>query len=105
MTTVVNEETTLELLDGTTVIVRPLKISLLREFMKKFDEIATVADDNEKSLALLIDCVKVALKQYKPELLDDKVDLEEILNLPMVYQIINEASGIDLSGTSLLGNI
>jgi hypothetical protein len=105
MTTVVNEETTLELLDGTTVTVRPLKISLLREFMKKFDEIATVADDNEKSLALLIDCVRVAFKQYKPELLNDKVDLEEILNLPMVYQIINEASGIDLSGTSLLGNI
>jgi hypothetical protein len=105
MTTVVNEETTLELLDGTAVTVKPLKISLLREFMKKFDEIATVADDNEKSLALLIDCVKVALKQYKPELLDGKVDLEEILNLPMVYQIINEASGIDLSGTSLLGNI
>jgi len=105
MATVYNEETTLELLDGSTINVKPLKISLLREFMKKFDEISKVADDNEKSLELLIECVKVALKQYNPNLLDDKVDLEEILNLPMVYQIINEASGIDLSGTSLIGNV
>lgn len=105
MATVVNEETTIELLDGTSITVRPLKISLLREFMKKFDEISEVAEDNEKSLALLVDCVKIALKQYEPKLLEKDVDLEEILNLPMVYKVINEASGIDLTGTSLLGNI
>lgn len=105
MTTVVNEQTTLELLDGTSITVRPLKISLLREFMKKFDEISEVAEDNEKSLALLMDCVRISLKQYEPKLLEKDVDLEEILNLPMVYKVINEASGIDLSGTSLLGNI
>jgi inhibitor of KinA sporulation pathway (predicted exonuclease) len=105
MSTTVNEATTVELLDGTSITVRPLKISLLREFMKKFDEISEVAEDNEKSLALLVECVKIALKQYEPKLLEKETDLEEILNLPMVYKIINEASGIDLSGTSLLGNI
>jgi inhibitor of KinA sporulation pathway (predicted exonuclease) len=105
MAVTVNEATTVELLDGTSITVRPLKISLLREFMKKFDEISAVAEDNEKSLALLVECVKIALKQYEPKLLEKEVDLEEILNLPMVYKIINEASGIDLSGTSLLGNI
>ena len=103
MATTINEQTTIELLDGTSINLRPLKISLLHEFMKKFDEVSKVADDNEQSLAILMDCVRIALQQYEPKLLEKDVDLEEILNLPIVYSIINEAAGIDLSGTSLLG--
>jgi hypothetical protein len=50
--------------------VRPLKISLLRPFMKKFEGVAAVAENNEKSMTLLIECVKIAMEQYKPELAD-----------------------------------
>ena len=42
------EEKTVTLIDGTKIKVRPLKISLLRPFMKKFEDIAKVAEDNEK---------------------------------------------------------
>ena len=42
------ETKTLTLIDGKTITVRPLKISLLRQFMKKFDGIAKVAEDNDK---------------------------------------------------------
>ena len=38
MATTVYETTDIELLDGTKLKMRPLKISLLREFMKKFAE-------------------------------------------------------------------
>jgi len=65
------EEKTVTLIDGTKIKVRPLKISLLRPFMKKFEDIAKVAEDNEKSMDLLIDCVMIAMKQYKPELAED----------------------------------
>lgn len=105
MATTVNETKTVSLMDGTSIEVRPLKISLLREFMKKFEGIAAVADNNDKSMNLLIECVQIALKQYKPELAGDAKALEEVLDLPTVYKIVEEASGITLGDSSLVGNL
>lgn len=102
MTTVVNEEKELTLIDGTKIKVRPLKISLLRPFMKKFEGIADVAEDNDKSMNLLMECVQIAMKQYKPELADDLEVLEDMLDLPTVYKIVEEASGVNLSDVSSL---
>ena len=101
MTTTINEAKTITLLDGTSFEVRPLKISLLRSFMKKFDTIAEVADDNDKSMDALLECVAIALQQYKPEIAASAVDLEELLDLPTVYKIVEEASGINLSDTAI----
>jgi hypothetical protein len=70
--------------------------------MKKFEEIATVSQDNEKSLVVLLECVNIALQQYKPELADDMEKLEEILDLPTVYKIIEAASGVNLQEADLL---
>lgn len=102
MTTTINEAKTIKLIDGTEFIARPLKISLLRQFMKSFEGISAVSDDNEKSMDLLLECVSIALQQYKPELATDVKALEELLDLPLVYQIIEEASGIKLGDSSIL---
>lgn len=93
MATTLYEEQTLVLLDGTEIKVRPLKISLLRPFTKKFEGVKDVEEDNDKSMTLLIECVQIAMKQYKPELAEDIKKLEEILDLPTVYKIIEAASG------------
>lgn len=105
MTTTINEEKVYKLMDGTEISTRPLKISLLREFMAKFDEIAKVADDNNKSIDVLMQCVQIAMKQYKPEIAGDLAKLEEVIDLPTVYKIVEEASGINLADASLLANI
>lgn len=97
MATTINEEKTIALIDGTTISVRPLKISLLRPFMKKFEGIAEVAEDNDKSMSLLMECVQIAMQQYKPDLAGDLKALEEVLDLPTVYRIVEEASGVKLS--------
>jgi inhibitor of KinA sporulation pathway (predicted exonuclease) len=97
------ETKTLTLIDGKTITVRPLKISLLRQFMKKFDGIAKVAEDNDKSMNLLMECVAIAMQQYDPELAKDPKALEDNIDLPTVYQIVEEASGIKLQDASLLG--
>ncbi len=97
MATEINEVTTVTLIDGTSIEVRPLKISLLREFMKKFEGIAKVAEDNDKSMSLLMECVQIAMKQYKPEAAADLAALEDNLDLPTVYKIVEAASGIKLS--------
>jgi hypothetical protein len=105
MSTTINETKTVELLDGTKISVRPLKISLLRPFMTKFEGIAEVADNNEKSMTLLMECVQIAMKQYAPEQASDLKVLEDLLDLPTVYKIIEEASGIKLSEASLMGGL
>jgi inhibitor of KinA sporulation pathway (predicted exonuclease) len=97
MTTTVKEEKTITLMDNTTITVRPLKISLLKPFMAKFEKIAEVAADNEQSMNILMECVQIAMRQYAPEKAEDLSALEDNLDLPTVYKIVEEASGVNLS--------
>ncbi len=97
MATTKYEGETVTLIDGTTIELRPLKISLLRPFMKKFEGISEVASDNDKSMGLLVECAAIAMKQYKPELAEDITALEEILDLPTVYKIVEAASGVNMT--------
>ena len=101
MTTEVKEKT-IKLIDGTEVAVRPLKISLLRKFMKKFEGVGSLSEYNDKSMNLLIECVQIAMQQYMPEIAGDAKALEDNIDLPTVYQIIEEASGVKLSDQSLI---
>jgi hypothetical protein len=102
MATTINEAKTVKLLDGTEIELRPLKISLLRTFMTKFEKIQDVAEDNDKSITALLECVQIALQQFKPELSEDLKALEDNIDLPTVYAIIEEASGYALGGNQLL---
>ena len=104
MATSTYEEVELVLLDGTKIKARPLKISLLRQFMKKFEELAEVAENNDKSTTVLIECVQIAMKQYSPELADDIKKLEDNIDLPTVYRIIESASGVKLNDANALLN-
>jgi hypothetical protein len=107
MATAVYETIEIELLDGTQVKMRPLKISLLRDFMKKFAEISEVADDNDQSMDILLDCVQIAMKQYAPDLSVDRERLEDCIDLPSVYKVVEAASGIkfDDSGNLTAGSV
>ena len=103
MASSVYEVVEVELLDGTKLSMKPLKISLLRDFMKEFQKISDekVAEDNIKSMDLLLDCAAIAMKQYKPEIAD-KAKLEEIIDLPTVYKVIEVAAGIKLNDPNAL---
>ena len=97
MATTKHEGETAILMDGTVIELRPLKLSLLKPFLKKFEGIAKVADDNDKSMGLLLECVAIAMKQYKPELAEDIDALEENIDLPTVYKIVEAASGVNMT--------
>ena len=104
MATTVHEAEKIKLIDGTEIEIRPLKISLLRPFMAKMEGMTAVAEDNEKSMTLLIECVQIAMKQYKPALSEDIEKLEEVLDLPTVYKIIEAASGVKLNDVTNVFN-
>jgi hypothetical protein len=96
MATAIYETTEVQLMDGKKIKMRPLKISLLREFMKKFETLGENLESNDASMNLLMDCVQIAMKQYDPSLADNREELEDNLDLPTVYKIIECASGIKL---------
>jgi hypothetical protein len=103
MATSVYEIVEVELQDGTKVSMKPLKIKYLREFMKEFDKIndEKIAADNIKSMDLLLDCAVIAMKQYNPQLAS-KENLEDLIDLPTVYKIIEVAAGIKLNDPNAL---
>jgi hypothetical protein len=103
MATQIYETVDVELMDGTVITLRPLKLSLLREFMKEFQKIGDekIAEDNIKSMDLLLNCSAIAMKQYNPELAD-KAKLEEVIDLPTVYKVIEIAAGIKLNDPNAL---
>jgi hypothetical protein len=96
MATSVYEEEVLKLMDGSEIKMRPLKISLLRDFMKKFDTVVEVASSNVDSMDILVECAMIAMKQYRPELAQDREKFEDVADIKMVYKIIEVASGIKL---------
>ena len=103
MATSVYETVEIELMDGTKIKMRPLKISLLRDFMKEFQKIGEegIVEDNIKSMDLLVTCATIAMKQFDEELAT-KEKLEDILDLPTVYKIIEVAAGIKLNDPNAL---
>jgi len=104
MTTVEKEDRTITLMDGTVIEGRTLKISLLRAFMLEFGKIEAVSEDNDKSMDVLTECALIAMKQYSPGLASTTAELEELVDLPTVYQIIELASGIKLQDANALLN-
>jgi hypothetical protein len=103
MATQIYETVDVELMDGTSITLRPLKLSLLREFMKEFQKIGDekIAEDNIKSMDLLLNCSVIAMKQYNPDLAD-KAKLEDVIDLPTVYKVIEVAAGIKLNDPNAL---
>lgn len=103
MATSIYETVEVELIDGTNVTMRPLKISLLREFMTEFQKIGDedIAADNIKSMDLLLDCAAIAMKQYNSDY-SDKAKLEDVVDLPTIYKIIEVAAGIKLNDPNAL---
>jgi hypothetical protein len=71
----------------------------MKEFQKIGDE--KISEDNIKSMNLLLDCAAIAMKQYNPDLAD-KAKLEEVIDLPTIYKIIEVASGIKLNDPNAL---
>lgn len=98
MATEVFETKTVVLSSGKKLELKPLKIKVLREFMKEFEALPAVMNDNVASIDVIMKCVAAALKQYDPALAENSELMEEEFDLPTAYKVIEVGSGIKLSG-------
>jgi hypothetical protein len=87
------------LFDGTEIETMPLKIKYLREFMDAFDKIKYTKDDDEAMLVLL-ECTRIAMKQYHPSISGSIEELEDNIDLPTVHEILDIAANIKIGESS-----
>lgn len=99
MATEVYNKDIIELIDGTEIEIIPLKIKYLREFMKKFHEVKNTKSDDD-AIGILSECAKICMKQYYPTISKDIKDIEDNLDLPNIYKVIDIAAGIKINKKS-----
>ena len=98
MATSIYEKIKFSLIDGTVIEAGPLKIKYLREFLEIFETIKEAKSDDE-SISVLVACCLVTMKQYAPHI-KTLEDVEDNLDLPTIYKVIDIAAGIKINQKS-----
>jgi hypothetical protein len=88
----------INLVDGTKIILSPLKIKYLRRFMDAFEFVKTSNNDID-SISYLSNCALIAMQQYYPNIKTIE-QLEDNIDLPTIYKIINIAGSIEVDSKS-----
>ena len=99
MATTVYKNKIIKLVDGTELDIVPLKIKYLREFMEAFEDVKTAKDDDE-AIDFLVECVRITMKQYYPDINLTKSDVEDSLDMPTIYTVLDISAGIKINQKS-----
>lgn len=85
--------------DDFEIEISPLKIKYLREFMETFQSVKNTNTD-EEATDILIECIRICMKQFYPEWSKNKKDVEDNFDMPTIFEILDTAAGIKLSKNS-----
>ena len=99
MATTIYNTQIIQLFDGTELEIVPLKIKYLREFMVAFDDVKSTKDD-DAAMQVLVECTRICMKQYYPGISRSVEQIEDNVDMPTVYQILDVAAGIKINRTS-----
>jgi hypothetical protein len=99
MATAVYQNKIINLIDGTELEIMPLKIKYLRQFMDAFEDVKKSKNDDE-AIENIVECVRIAMKQYYPEVSVQKNDIEDSFDMPTIYKILDVAAGIKINDAS-----
>jgi hypothetical protein len=99
MATTIYKTNYVKLFNGNELEIIPLKIKFLREFMIYFEKIKETQND-EEAIDVLVECVRICMKQYCPEISKTIEDVENNIDLPTVYKVLEFAAGIKINKKS-----
>jgi len=99
MATTIYNSQIIHLFDGTELEIVPLKIKYLREFMNSFEDIKNTKNDDE-SIATLVECVRICMKQYHPAISETTSQIEDSIDMPTIYKVLDTAAGIRINKKS-----
>jgi len=94
MATKIYNTDTVYLMDGTEITISPLKLKYLREFMDAF-KFVDLSENDEEAIVALANCARIAMQQYCPSI-KTMEELEDSVDLPTIYKILNIAAGISV---------
>lgn len=101
MATTVYTVEEIELQNGKTYSFKPLNIKLLRKFMGKFTNLEPVESEDE-SLDQMLELASICMESVDEELAADTEALEEALDNPTIYKIIEICAGVKLNDPNLI---
>ena len=99
MATAIYKYKNIKLFNGDEIEVVPLKLKYLREFMDAFELVQETKND-EDAISGLTECVRVCMKQYHPEISKNIEDIEDNVDLPTIYEILDIAANIKINQNS-----
>jgi hypothetical protein len=99
MATTVYQSKNIKLINGKELEIIPLKIKYLREFMEAFEDVKKSKNDDE-AIECLVECVRVSMKQFYPEISKNKLDIEDSFDMPTIYTILDISAGIKINEKS-----
>lgn len=82
----------IQTIDNIEIEISPLKLKYLKELMKEFENI----DQEDDSLIVVCNCVKIAMKQFYPKLSKNVEDIEDSFDIKTLYKILKISAGIDI---------
>lgn len=95
MATKVYEENKIHLIDDTEIVVSPCKIKYLHELMETFTMVNHTTSD-EEAILIMVECARIAMKQFYPSISGSVEDIEDNMDLPNVYKILDYCAGIKI---------
>jgi hypothetical protein len=99
MATTIYKSEIIHLFDGTELEITPLKIKYLREFMVAFEDVKVTKNDDE-AIAALVECVRICMKQYHPSISGTVEEIEDSLDMPTIYRVLDVSAGIRINKKS-----
>jgi hypothetical protein len=96
MATAIYNTKIIKLINGTELEIVPLKIKYLRQFMEAFEDVKKSKSDDE-TVELLAECVRISMKQFYPEISKNVSDIEDNLDMPTIYKILDVCAGIKIN--------
>lgn len=90
-----------ELQDGTTLLLKPNVIKRQKRFMNKMESLESPETQIE-AYDQILDLAEICLEGINPELAADREKMEDVLDEPTIYKIIEVCGGIKLDDPNLL---
>jgi hypothetical protein len=82
-------------IEGVELEIIPLKIKYLKMLMNTF-ALTQYASNEEETLDILSECVRIAMKQYRPSISRSIEDIQENFDLETIYKVLEFSAGIKI---------
>jgi hypothetical protein len=86
-------------IDGLEIEIIPIKIKYLKQLMIAFDAVQE-SKSEDKTIEILAECCRIAMKQYCPEFSNSLSDIEDNFDLNAIYDILYYSAGINIKKNS-----